>query len=463
MPWMDGVLKALHLSFPPPHGSQPMEPDILMEPFTKLTALTEDVELPNNFSNLFLKSENFVNAQATFSVNVVSNERTTKEHHFQEVRKIVFSIPETLSYTPGDLLLVQPENSMESVDYLIDFLGINANNRVTFSSPRKSPTLCTIRDLFTKYLDFNGRPTRYFFELLSHFATASHEREKLLELSLPANLEDLYAYAHRPRRTKLEVLRDFPTLRRRIPLEYVIDVFGWMEPRAFSICSSMKKHVGELHVCYAVVRYKTSLLLPRMGVCTNWMKSLESGFKVECCWVEPGTLRLPEDNSTTLLMIGPGTGVAPFRAFIEERSFEFNKTGCLVFGNRYKAQDYLFGEEWEEYINNGQLHVITAFSRDQELKVYVQHKIRENGRYIWNLINRGAYVYICGNARRMPEDVMNALMEVIQLFGPMTLKSAEEYVSRMRKERRLHTETCKEASTTLEPPLEFSTNIIIAQ
>jgi sulfite reductase (NADPH) flavoprotein alpha-component len=136
-----------------------------------------------------------------------------------------------------------------------------------------------------------------------------------------------------------------------------------------------------------------------------------------------------------------GTGVAPFRAFIEERSFEFNKTGCLVFGNRYKAQDYLFGEEWEEYINNGQLHVITAFSRDQELKVYVQHKIRENGRYIWNLINRGAYVYICGNARRMPEDVMNALMEVIQLFGPMTLKSAEEYVSRMRKERRLHTET----------------------
>ncbi|NXS54910.1 NDOR1 oxidoreductase, partial [Brachypteracias leptosomus] len=310
--------------------------------------------------------------------------------------------------------------------------------------PALLPQPCTIQHLVTHYLDISCVPRRSFFQLLSYFSTNELEREKLQEFSSAQGQEELYSYCHRPRRTTLEALWDFPHTTCAIPPDYLLDLIPRIRPRAFSIASSMLAHPDRLQVLVAVVRYKTRLSKPRRGLCSTWLASLnpEQGDVRVPLWVKKGGLKFPADPDTPVIMIGPGTGVAPFRAAIQERVAQGWRGNCLFFGCRQKSKDFYCQAEWEELVAKGFLTLFTAFSRDQEEKVYVQHRIRENRRLVWELLSRGgAHIYLAGNAKQMPEAVAEALQGVLQLEGGLSPSEAEEHLTALERSQRFQSET----------------------
>lgn len=208
--------------------------------------------------------------------------------------------------------------------------------------PRHWPRYITLRQLFISYLDVFSVPRRSFFEWLSHFTTSELETEKLREyVSTSEGQEEMFDYATRPRRTIFEVLQEFRSAHGQIGLEYIADIFPEIRPRQFSIASSCKKEGNKKRVelLVAIVRYKTKLQAPRKGVATSWLRTLEAGTVPSCqflsahtqlttyksigrripCSFVTGSMRLPSDPATPTVLIGPGTGIAPFRAFVQER------------------------------------------------------------------------------------------------------------------------------------------------
>uniref|UniRef100_A0A8B9T0L0 Oxidoreductase FAD/NAD(P)-binding domain-containing protein n=1 Tax=Anas platyrhynchos TaxID=8839 RepID=A0A8B9T0L0_ANAPL len=159
-------------------------------------------------------------------------------------------------------------------------------------------------------------------------------------------------------------------------------------------------------------------------------------------WVKKGGMKFPADPDTPVIMIGPGTGVAPFRAAIQERVAQGWKGSCLFFGCRQKSKDFYCQAEWEELVTKGFLTLFTAFSRDQEEKVYVQHRIQENRRLVWELLtSRSAHVYLAGNAKQMPAAVAEALQSVLQLEGGLSPSEAEKYLTALEQTQRFQSET----------------------
>ena len=242
---------------------------------------------------------------------------------------------------------------------------------------------------------------RYFWELLSHFTTSDLEREKLLEFCSPEGQDELYSYCHRPRRTIVEILGDFPQTTQNIDLNYLYDLIQPLQPRAFSIASSQRVDASQLQLLMAVVRYKSKLVKPREGVCSTWLSRLnpkvDTSVKVPV-WVKKGTISFPSNNNNCpVIMVGPGTGVAPFRNFIQERVSNNIGGNVLFFGCRNKAADFLCEREWQGYVDRGLLKLFVAFSRDQEDKQYVQHLIEEKAALVWDLVHHsGAYFYVAG-------------------------------------------------------------------
>lgn len=220
------------------------------------------------------------------------------------------------------------------------------------------------------------------------------EREKLQEFGSAAGQQDLFAYCHRPRRTLLEVLEDFPHATANIPKDYLFDLVGALQPRMFSIASSLAAYPGEVHLLVAVVNYRTKLHTPRRGVCSTWLAQMQRGSFVPAA-VKKGTITFPQGD-VPVIMVGPGTGVAPFRNFIQQRVHEGVDQNWLFFGCRNKEKDFLCQEDWKEYSQKQLLTLRTAFSRDQEEKVYVQHLIKQHGAELCALLKQGASFFIAG-------------------------------------------------------------------
>ncbi|NXF11395.1 NDOR1 oxidoreductase, partial [Smithornis capensis] len=342
-----------------------------------------------------------------FAARVVSNQRVTAQSHFQDVRLIEFDITGSgITFSAGDVVMIQPQNCPEDVQQFCQLLRLDPDRRFVLkptepgtSLPPLLPQPCTIRHLVTHYLDISCVPRRSFFELLSYFSTNELEREKLQEFSSAQGQEELYSYCNRPRRTTLEALWDFPHTTCAIPADYLLDLIPRIRPRAFSIASSLLAHPDRIQILVAVVRYKTRLSKPRRGLCSTWLASLnpEQGDVRVPLWVKKGGMKFPADPATPVIMIGPGTGVAPFRAAIQERVAQGRRGNCLFFGCRQKSKDFYCQAEWEELVAQGFLTLFTAFSRDQEEKVYVQHRIQENRRLVWELLSSGnAHIYLAG-------------------------------------------------------------------
>ena len=331
--------------------------------------------------------------------------------------------------------------------------------------PLELPSPLTVRQLFTRHLDVLGTPRRRFFAQLSLFAGQSEqgreEREKMLEIASTEGADLLHDYCRREKRTYVEVLADFPTV--KVPLARLIELIPPLQPRAFSIASSCLAHPGRLQLCAGIVRFTTPWKRVRTGVCSSWLASLAPGAVVPL-WVKPGLLRLPpapDTLSKPMLMIGPGTGVAPMRAMMEERAvlrarareslaasdpeqraqlaaLRRDRNTLLYFGCRHETKDFLFGEQFREAAaERGELCALrTAFSRDQGHKVYVTTRMMENAAEIWGVITQGGYVYISGSANRMPADVREIMETIAQEQGGLSAQDAAKLFNQLEKRGR---------------------------
>ncbi|KAK7487379.1 hypothetical protein BaRGS_00021341 [Batillaria attramentaria] len=385
-----------------------------------------------------------------FLAPLLSSNRVTAPDHFQDVRLVRLDVSRSsVSYSPGDVVMVQPQNLPDRVEQFLMHMGLDGSRTFYLQQsdpdiplPTTLPQPCTVEQLVREYLDIGSVPRRSFFEMLSYFAEDELEKEKLQEFCTPESQDDLYSYCNRVRRTILEVLQDFRLSSQRVPFEYLFDLIPPVQPRAFSIASSPKAHPGEIHILMAVVRYRTKLHQPRQGVCSTWLASLTPGAEVKVpIWVKRGTIVFPRDESTPVVMVGPGTGVAPFRSFIHERVADGVGGNYLFFGCRGKERDFYCQEEWSRMEEKQLLQLFTAFSRDQEEKIYVQDKIRENGPLIWRLLNeQSAHFFIAGNAKRMPDDVRASVRDMVQLHGQMTEQEADTFLESLERNRRWQVE-----------------------
>ncbi|XP_048181592.1 NADPH-dependent diflavin oxidoreductase 1 isoform X6 [Corvus hawaiiensis] len=451
-PWLVALWDKILALYPLPPGLEIIGLDVRLPPTYTLHYLPEDSPHPD--SDLLQPT---VPRAAPcelhpFAARMVSNQRVTAQSHFQDVRLIEFDIAGSgITFSAGDVVMIQPQNCPEDVQQFCQLLRLEPHRHFVLEPtepgtplPPLLPQPCTIQYLVTHYLDISCVPRRSFFELLASFSTNELEREKLQEFSSAQGQEELFSYCNRPHRTTLEAMWDFPHTTCAIPADYLLDLIPRIRPRAFSIASSMLAHPERMQILVAVVRYKTRLSKPRRGLCSTWLASLnpEQGDVRVPLWVKKGGMKFPADPATPVIMIGPGTGVAPFRAAIQERVAQGRRGNFLFFGCRYKSKDFYCQVEWEELVTKGFLTLFTAFSRDQEEKVYVQHRIQENGRLVWELLSSGnAHVYLAGNAKEMPAAVAEALRSVLQLEGGLSPSEAQEYLTALERSQRFQSET----------------------
>jgi len=449
-PWLDGLWQQMLQLSPLPPGLQVIPGTELPPPKYKTRMDTsEDVFVipDSNFDSSLPCSP--VNA---LSAPLLSNERITAPDHWQDIRKMRIDISaSSQSYQPGDVLYIQPVNLPDMVEEFLGMFDMSHDspihliqNHAEIPLPQGLPNPCTLRYLATHYLAITSIPRRYFFQLLSHFTNDELEKEKFEEFTTAEGQDELFSYCNRPRRSIVEVLADFiPLGNLNIPLEYLFDLIPPLQARAFSIASSASVSPGVVELLMAVVSYKTTLRRPRLGVCSNWLarqQPTNNPVNVRV-WVRSGTIAFPGADRPAI-MIGPGTGVAPFRSFILQRCAANIGGNYLFFGCRNEAADYICNEDWKELCNRALLQVFTAFSRDQEDKIYVQQRIREQGKLIWRLLNEEkALIYVAGNAKQMPDNVKEAFVDVVKLNGNVSQIEAEQYIAELEKSNRYQTET----------------------
>jgi sulfite reductase (NADPH) flavoprotein alpha-component len=349
----------------------------------------------------------------------------------KETRHIVVNIAGSgLHYKSGDSIGVFPTNRPSEVEAILGHLGADGSELVTL---QRTPAPVTLREALTSRLALAG-PTRKTVEVLAARAKDPAERSKLEGLLAPESKDLLAGWLHE--REFVDLLAEFPSAK-PAPQELVEHMRKLM-PRLYSIASSPVVHPCEVHLTVAVVRYVTNGR-DRVGVCTTFMADrVTVGSTPTPVFVSHSHFGLPEDGAKDVIMVGPGTGIAPFRAFLQERAAKGSPgRNWLFFGDQRRATDFLYEEDWETWKRQGALtRMDTAFSRDQLTKVYVQDRMRENAPALWEWISAGAYFYVCGDAKRMAKDVDTALHDIIAEQSGKTPPEVAEYVKTMKKEKR---------------------------
>lgn len=394
---------------------------------------------------------------------VISNERLTSEDHFQDTRfiRLHLSSDQSLNYSPGDVVMILPQNSKENVDEFIDLLNLDRNQLIKIRRKNKNflgfnlyDTIenrpISIEQLVEQYFDLSSVPKRSFFEVLTNYSTDQLEHDKLKEFSSTKGQYALYEYCKRPKRNLLEVLIDFPKTTANLKIEDLVQLINPIFARPYSIASSLRQHPNELHVLCAVKKVKTLLKKPRLGLCSNYLKQLDTDNEVSI-YIKKGTLKIPDDK-TPLIAISPGTGVAPIRSIIEDRlsrdqtskdqSSKDQSLNYLFFGCRNRKKDFYFEREWKRAVESGFLNLIVAFSRDQpDRKEYVQDKLWENRQLIWQLINEhDAHLIICGSSSQMPKDVREMLINIVKDQSDDLKDKAESLINRYETIKKLQFE-----------------------
>lgn len=382
---------------------------------------------------------------------VSDNVRVTPDHHFQEVRLITFSAAnEEIKYEPGATAYIRPENRPAVVDQLMSLVDrlepvfqLQAEHLPL--PPALQGKVLSLRDVATRYWDLTAVPRRHVFEVLAHTTTSELEKEKLEEFLSAGGLDELYSYCHRPRRTTLEVLADFPHATAGLQIEHLFEIFQPISSRAYSIASSIEYDGPVVKLLVAVVKYRTRLSTPRLGLASNWLASLSGQV---CLAIKPTTLVF--ETVAPVVLVGPGTGVAPFRSFLSQRIAQTHAEGgdvhrqrrILVFGSRYEKCDFHFGKELSKWHSSGELYLITAFSRDQPDKIYVQHRICEEGEKIFqSIFHEKGSIYVAGSSKDMPAAVKDAFVKVLTDHGLLSLQQAQSYIDQMEATARYQQET----------------------
>ncbi|XP_020284524.1 NADPH-dependent diflavin oxidoreductase 1 [Pseudomyrmex gracilis] len=401
----------------------------------------------SNASNIYAQEMN-VNSAVGIGT-VVENVRTTSDDHFQDVRLIKIEAND-IKYDPGDVIYVRPKNSADQVERFFDILHehnikLFPDTMVQVSEKEiKVPLVLTrnlsLGEIVEQYWDLNFKPRRSTMHTLSLISENELEREKLREFSAPEGQEELYDYINRPKRNILEVLADFPHTTSKMNINLLFEIMSPIKPRPYSIASCSKATPNNVQILVAVVKFKTRLMEPRFGLCSKWLASLKTNDKV-IFWLQKGTFRFQINKP--MILIGPGTGVAPFRSLLLDMTMEKEdlKECILFFGCRNKDKDYHCREDFERLSRENNLKVFCAFSRDQDHKIYVQHVIRQNGELCWQFLQNSGSIYLAGSSKNMPDNVRDEFVNLAKEIGKMTNEEAEIFIKQLEKNNRYQTET----------------------
>ncbi|CAM0135180.1 hypothetical protein VKS41_000235 [Umbelopsis sp. WA50703] len=388
-----------------------------------------------------------------------------------------------LKYVTGDHIAIWPTNSETEVSRLVNALGLTDKLDVAVqvdaidpAAPKKHPfpVPSTYRAIFRHYLDIATPPTRPVLGLIASFAPSDESKQYLEKLSTDkeaykADIIDACVNLGQ----LLESLDSTPGAFGKIPFDVIVEIFTRLQPRYYSISSSALESPDVISVTAVTLKYNPATKPERTvyGVATNYLWALhqschpeskieetfpeynvkgprdtyltEDGAKAPV-HVRKSNFKLPRNPTVPIILVGPGTGVAPHRAFVRERAWQkrhgkdVGKT-VLFFGCRRSDEDYLYKNEWPELFETlgGESRIITAFSRETDQKVYVQHRLRECGEEMWKMISeQGAYIYVCGDAKRMAKDVQSAFIEFAQTYGDRSAQDAEQYVKDLRTKGR---------------------------
>ena len=504
------------MRYPLPNGQLPIPDDVFLPPKWALELIHEPHRAPNYVANqdsvggfsaadasngslgdvLKLSSESKSPKELDLAasdtsivpgairVRLTENTRLTPKTHWQDVRHLTLVTASRADYAPGDTLTISPRNFEEDVDKFLSLMGwtsiadepvhfqptVSVNDLRAYPPPpiphlTPSSTL-TLRSLLLAHLDITAIPRRTFFTLITHFTADQMHKERLLEFTNPEYLDELYDYTTRPRRSILEVLQEFQSV--RIPWQWIGSVLPILRGRQFSIASggiqkSFKDGGTKFELLVAIVKYRTVMKKIREGVCTRYIAALPEGSEFDVLLQKGGLHITKGEGKRPVVMIGPGTGVAPMRSLVwerlawaEERKRLYQEVGhdapdhgssgvgenVLFYGCRNREADYFYRNEWQDLENKAGLRVFTAFSRDQKRKIYVQDLVREQADLVFRLLHQqSGIVYICGSSGRMPQAVREALIEVFERGGPMEREAGEQYLLTMEKDGRYKQET----------------------
>lgn len=360
-----------------------------------------------------------------FPASVTGVRSVTKPGSAKETIHIDYSLEGSgLEYTTGDALGVFPNNDPALVDALIAALGLDAQEKVALPDGTEAP----LREALITAYDITGLKKG----VLTKWNAAAQSATLTEALNDKEALKD-FVWG----RDLLDLAQDEETKAHFANAAAFVSILPKLTPRLYSIASSPDETPGQVSLCVGAVRY-TSHGRDRKGVCSTYMADrLQPGDKVRVFVHSNKGFRLPEDGATPIIMVGPGTGIAPFRAFWQQRVID-KATGpmWLFFGNPYKATDGCYEDELAPLVESGALKLSVAWSRDQAHKIYVQHLMLEAGEEIWQWLEKGAAVYMCGDANRMAKDVEQALLSIIAKYGNRTEEEAAAYLADMKAAKR---------------------------
>lgn len=498
LPWYQELRESLLAQFPLPEGIEPVPDDAQLPPKYNIRLvpstgsakdgitngqLEDGEQLAARFERMSTESpENEAPAQkdgtgmpdfppvkllpipGSFTAEVLCNKRVTPEDHWQDVRHIELKVRSpgrngAISFA-GQTLLIYPKNYPEDVQKLIDLMGWAdvAEQRIEIDWARNTrsrdyhfPQGATVRDVLTHNFDITAVPKRTFLEFMAYHTTNPLEKERLQELTQRGDTDEFYDYTSRPRRTILEVLEDFPGV--KIPHTRLLE-FPIIRPREFSLCNGgdptvhdngEPTNVYKFEILAALVHYRTIIRKPRQGLCSRYLRHLPVGTSIQIGIKPPSspfTMGDPTFYTRPLIGVATGTGIAPFRALLQDRCLQQKVIGptLLFFGCRNSSADYHFQSEWQTVPN---LVVHPAFSRDDASKEedpklalqraagiydagknYVQHQIRNHATEVGKLLEQNPIIVVCGNSGRMPKSVREALEDAAVMSG--VVKDKEE-------------------------------------
>ncbi|KAK6603967.1 flavodoxin [Botrytis cinerea] len=432
-------------------------------------------------------------------VTMEDNKRVTPPDHWQDVREITFKLRgRDFMSNPGDTISIYPKNFPEDVQALIDLMGWNDVADLKLHFKPKSPDWFgaqnlimppdglnqirdeqTLRELLIHNLDFQAIPKRRFFELIASYTDDPTHKARLLEFRNPLYTDELYDYTTRPRRSILECLQDFPSV--KLPWKDAITIFPTIRGREFSICSGGNFHNPSVvsdkdsqkskelnnygafrdprpfrdyrfQILVAIVKYRTVLQKVRNGLCSRYLATLPKGTNLTVQYnANPSFYKAPPLlPDLPLILIGAGTGIAPLRSLILQRLKEIERRKGmvqfgkvhLIYGGRNRRADYFYADDWESAQAKDYLHASPVFSRDQKQKIYVQDEIGAQGKEIADLlVSQKVLIYVCGSSGGMPKAVRCAFLFALQMHAGMSMEVAEDLISNMERLKRYIQET----------------------
>ncbi|MBB6055577.1 assimilatory sulfite reductase (NADPH) flavoprotein subunit [Tolumonas osonensis] len=358
-----------------------------------------------------------------FTATLSTNQKITGRDSTKDIRHFEINLEGSgITYQPGDALGIWFDNDAVVVAEILSLTGLTGDEQVTVSGKAAA-----LSDALTSQFELT--------RLHAGFITG------LAEISADEQLKALAADKDETRKLAanaqiVDVLKRFPT---KLTAEQLVGLLRALSPRLYSIASAQSEVEEEVHLTVGVVRYPQEDGSVRSGGASSFLADrVPEGGDVRVFIEHNDNFRLPANPETPVIMVGPGTGIAPFRSFIQERDAQGAEgKNWLFFGNPHFTQDFLYQVEWQKYVKSGLLTKIDlAFSRDQDKKIYVQDKLKAKGAEVWQWLQDGAHFYVCGDANRMAKDVHEALVNIVAEHGGKSAEQAEEYVNELRRAKR---------------------------